>query len=574
VGGGLVEVNLTRREVVQRLGGLAVVTAIFGGVRFVMQKDEPGAVDAAGNPLGAESSTMVSTTLGGAGAGSTVSEAPTGEEGASTTEAGEPGDGETTTTHDHDGSGSTVVAAPGAELSGALGPLTIAKGSSAMIIGDIDLRGDLVIEGSLTGIDTFTIKGNGFQIAVQNGGTVDLRGKPKTGWIRGGSPSGWKNGDRVAVASTVKGTTGVDAISTAVWPVTASSVTLIDGKKMVAEVMNLDRTIVIDGVSRIMFHMGAGKQTLKHIAVRNAGRAGDLGFYPVHFHKNGSTTRGSVVEGVVVENGDNHAFVPHGSHGISLTDCAAVNTTGTAYWWDGQETASDTSNYSEDTLYRHCIAAGVSKATSEDFRLSGFVLRSGPNNSCIDCTTVGIDGNKDSSGFHWPEDADGAGGVNVWVFEDCVAHNNSVHGIFTWQNDGNAHRIDRFVAYHNGDSGIDHGAYVNDYVYADITLHENSEYSVQSHAVGGDKTLIFEDLRSTDPLLIDEHTLEGSPVLYRRISVPRVIVNEEEGVKSHQIFEDSGLTPTDFDIQSIASGTVIEIIERGNVTSKYSGGWQ
>lgn len=43
---------------------------------------------------------------------------------------------------------------------------------------------------------------------------------------------------------------------------------------------------------------------------------------------------GTIVEGVVVINGTNPAFLPHGSSGITLKDMIAKNITGDAYWWN------------------------------------------------------------------------------------------------------------------------------------------------------------------------------------------------------------------------------------------------
>ena len=42
-----------------------------------------------------------------------------------------------------------------------------------------------------------------------------------------------------------------------------------------------------------------------------------------------------------------------------------------------------------------------------------------------------------------------------------LSHNNKVNGIFVWQNNPGKSVIDRFVAYHNGKAGIEHGAYKN-----------------------------------------------------------------------------------------------------------------
>jgi hypothetical protein len=72
-------------------------------------------------------------------------------------------------------------------------------------------------------------------------------------------------------------------------------------------------------------------------------------------------------------------------------------------------------------------------------------------------------------GFLWND-----GSPNKWLFRDNVAHNNRVNGIFTWQNTADPrHLIGESVMYHNGFSGIEHGAYVNLYQYRGLTLHGN-----------------------------------------------------------------------------------------------------
>ncbi|MGA7226698.1 MAG: hypothetical protein WBZ45_00635 [Acidimicrobiia bacterium] len=543
--------KLTRRELMRRLGGSAVVLALVGGTKLILiaedRRQAPGGAPddkSAGSPIGADTTTTPPSTVLESTVATTTSEVT-----------------EVTTL-----------------LIGSIGATTIPRGTSASITGDLDLQGDLVVEGVLTGVDTFTLKGNGHQIEVRNGGRVDLRGVPKTGWTRDVAPSGWAPGDRVATAPNGKGLFGIDDFTIETWHRAAvGNVQLVGGRNIGAEQFNLDRSIVIDDVSRIMFHDGAGQQVLKHLAVRNAGQVGELGFYPIHFHLNGDDSRGSLVEGVVVEGGRNHAFVPHGSHGITFIDCVAFDTTGEAFWYDPPPEARSEVNNSNDTMWNHCLAAYVSPSDDRGYRLAAFTLGAGSGNSCIDCTAVGVQGQKDSSGFMWPEAANDNPGGTVWTFEGCVSHNNRAQGIFTWQNDGGLHPIEDFVAYRNGDTGIDHGAYVNRYHYSDLTLSENGSYSIQSHALGRGDPIVFENVMASEPLLISKHVLEGSPVIYRNLSVPGVILDEETddgNIKSTQIFEDCGLTPSDFDLRTVAKGTVIEIRQGGLPAFRWNGTWE
>lgn len=467
--------------------------------------------------------------------------------------------------------------APVTDLAGRLGPVTIPAGMTARIVGDVDLAGDLVVEGVLTGVDAFTLTGNGHQLLVQHGGRLDLAGRPKSGWVRGAEPNGWETGDRVVTAPIEPGRTAPEDFEVASWPLPAApGVALLDGRDLPAERFNLDRSIVIEGVSRIMIHHDAGPQSIRWVAVRDAGVADELGFYPIHFHRNGDTTRGSIVEGVVVERGRNRAFVPHGSHGITMVDCVAWDVTGTAFWWDAPEDRSDLANNSDDTTWEHCLAALVHPADDRGFRLSGFNLGAGDGNRAVDCTAVGVQGQKDASGFHWPEPANDNEGGTVWEFTDCVAHNNRVHGIFTWQNDSGFHPIDRFVAYHNDGSGIDHGAYVNRYRYRDLVLQGNGEHAIQSHATGRGDTVEFALAATDGTLLIPRHTLDGDPVLYRSCRFTGVVVDQRRDggeTASTQVFEDCGLTPDDFTLDSIVDGTILRIVEEGVTRWEWSGEW-
>lgn len=469
-------------------------------------------------------------------------------------------------------SASPVAAVGTSELSGVLGPTVVLAGTVAKITGDLELRGDLVVEGLLTSVDSFTLRGNGFQIEIRNGGQLDLRGVPKSGWVRGAAPSGWQAEDRIVTAPTEPGRYALSDFHNG----SPSAVSLADGRAIVAEQFNLSRSITIDNVARIMFHMGAGRQVLKHLSVTNSGVAGQLGFYPVHFHLNGNTTRGSIVEGVVVENGRFRAFVPHGSHGVTFLDCVAFNTAGEAYWWDLRPTPGETANDSHDTIWQHCLAAYVfAQKGANDIRLTGFFLGNGSGNRCIDCTAVAVQGGQNSSGFHWPEKAEA-----VWEFRGCVAHNNTTDGIFAWQNNVHIHQIQEFIAYRCGRAGIENGAYLNNFQYIGATLTD-SPAGVISHALTRDSLarggpIVFENVISNGGLVIGKHRVPSqSAVSYRSCRFTNVVVNEvaadggEPGM--HELI-DSQLEPSNFDLAAIHPASTIRISEGGRLLWEWSGG--
>jgi hypothetical protein len=186
----------------------------------------------------------------------------------------------------------------------------------------------------------------------------------------------------------------------------------------------------------------------------------------MHFHHAGDGARGSIVEGNVVRESGNRAFVPHASHGVILRDNIAYDVFDTPYWWDpGDEHAS------HDSLWEHNLAAMcASDPVFRGFTMSGFHFGRGDGNVANSNAAVGVLGNKNCSGFHWPSQGSG-----LWEFNANVAHNNKCHGIFVWQNSSPNHHINDFVAYRNRFAGVSHGAYKNNYVYTDLYLHSNGE---------------------------------------------------------------------------------------------------
>ena len=193
------------------------------------------------------------------------------------------------------------------------------------------------------------------------------------------------------------------------------------------------------------------------------------------------TSRGSIVEGVVIRDAGNHAFVPHASHGITFRDTIAFNVLNEAYWWDPAPEEDDTSNDTNDLIWDRAIAAGLDLGVAgNEFRLSGFYLGNGENLTITNSVATGVRGESDwdRSGFIWPERA-GA----VWKFGNNIAHNNEANGIFVWQNNSESHPVDGFTAYYNDGAGVRHGAYENSYQYSDLNLLENGS-AIESLALG------------------------------------------------------------------------------------------
>lgn len=466
---------------------------------------------------------------------------------------------------------------------------------------------------------------------VMGNGLLDIFGSPKIAWTRlSGSanqgatiitlqsvPYGWQVGDEISIVpsqhpsvgnaswngfdvrtiTSISGTT-ISLNSPLTYP-HPSATDPFNGTVYTAEVLNLTRNVKItgtgDGTASFttngrahIFIRSTVPQFLKYFESRLLGprqinpdspkyTQGVLGRYPLHFHHAMDGSRGSLVEGVVVRQGGEHAFVPHDSHGITFRNTIAYDVWDDAYWWDGPPAGDshNTINDTDDVLYDRAVAALLKFDPGfRGYRLNGFTLRRGNNLTIKNSVAVGVQGNSEASGFDWPE-----GGHAVWDFkEGNVSHNNKVDGIFAWQNDGLQHIIENFTGYHNGNAGIDHGAYLNVYQYSNNHLFGNSA-GIEVRALSGSGParpdgyrLSFEGVKSADPLEIREHTLESTtPVLYKDCIFSKVIVDEVKGPGLHDFvncskLDDSSLERSDFDIVTTQPGTYIRV-QRPNGTA-------
>jgi hypothetical protein len=200
-----------------------------------------------------------------------------------------------------------------------------------------------------------------------------------------------------------------------------------------------------------------------------------LGRYPLHFHHSGDGSRGSLVEGVVVHQSGNRAYVPHGSHGVTFRDTIAHDWSMAAYWWD-----EGTEHQSHDILFDRAVAHFARDVDGRRHH-EGFVLGEGRDNEVRNSVAVG--NQTKSEAFSWPSKAAGEE-FNVWVFNTGnIAHNNRRGGIFVWQNDSNPHVVENFVSYNNGSSQIEHGAYRNCYIYNKIQIFgtKNQNFGLTHH---------------------------------------------------------------------------------------------
>jgi hypothetical protein len=449
---------------------------------------------------------------------------------------------------------------------------------------------------------------------VRDSGTVYLTGSEKTAYVNlkdsavigskkiklSKAPTNWRVGDTITIAPTDKISQrnfylGFD--TRRIVAILRDSITLdsplvynhprvlnpFNNTYLTAEVLNLTRNVKIQGTPTGRAHINIGMVstpiTVKNVEIRYMGprqvsgttTVKVLSRYAFHLHMNGYGTVGSLVRNVVVRDAGSHAFVPHNSHGVTFENCISFNTFEDAYWWDVPTSISDTSNNSHNTTYNGCVAAMIKcDPPYQGYRLTGFVLGSGKNNTTRKCITIGNQGNASSSGFLWPESSNYTD--NVWTIDSNIAHNNKRDGIFTWQNDPHAHNANRFILYNNGYSGIEHGAYVNGYKYHDNMLINNF-YGMLIHAnpirtgepdLYGYNTSVI-NTKSTDTLYITRHTLAGQgPILFKDCIFPGVIVSElpprvltpPPGLFD---FVDCGLTKEKFVILGMEKGSLIRV---------------
>ena len=390
-------------------------------------------------------------------------------------------------------------------------------------------------------VDESRFQGGGHEIMasdvglwIHHDGVADLHGTPRTAWVRAAhslhaeattlrlqvEPTGWRVGDELVIAPTGSPVDGrhyekfdhvrIRSISGTLVKLDGKlrhghpAIDVGDGHRLTAEILNLTRNVRVEGTPDGRTHAMAlhamRPSEIRFAAFRHFGpRQPDsegisqfvLGRYGFHWHMCGDGSAGSIMDGVVMRDGGSHAFVTHLSNGVRHRSCISFDTAETPYWWDGAPDTRSPAPSSHDVIYEQCVAALV-RAIPEyrGIRLAGFDMAEGRRNAARGCISVGVRGNIDSNGFHWPE-----GAHSVWEFSDCVAHNNAGHGIFAWQNDGRPHRIAQFIGYHNGRSGISHGAYQNAYHYRDVILFGNAESGLLLHAVGRrDRRLRFDNL--------------------------------------------------------------------------------
>jgi hypothetical protein len=98
-------------------------------------------------------------------------------------------------------------------------------------------------------------------------------------------------------------------------------------ERLISDAINLQRNVRIEGTATGQAHLfikSSKPQTIKFVSFRFMGPRKDVsgdgvkelvtGRYAVHFHHSEDGSRGSIIEGCIARDCNNHCFVPHGSH--------------------------------------------------------------------------------------------------------------------------------------------------------------------------------------------------------------------------------------------------------------------
>jgi parallel beta-helix repeat protein len=347
--------------------------------------------------------------------------------------------------------------------------------------------------------------------------------------------------------------------------------------------MNIEGTAT--GQSHI-FIKSSKPQSIKYVGFRYLGprkdRDGDgvkelvTGRYAVHFHHCDEGSRGSIVEGCIARDCNNHCFVPHGSHGITFRNNIVYNVIETPFWYDfGHRT--------HDLVLENNLVVKVNyvpRAMDQDsddaptFGAGGFVLGSGDGNICRGNVVIGTSGDpRSAGGYIWPELRDDADNTkqleDTWIFENNTGVNcPSTEQV--WQNNLH-HHINRNTTSINCQHPTFHGAYQNDYCrvggyykggYVDIRAASATTNRIRFEGVtfdadGGDYCVI-----------INEGPLTGAaPILFRNCKFinykKAAILNQNPGAgKKNVDVVDCGITNSQVIVSKAAlSGEFIRIQE-------------
>lgn len=378
-------------------------------------------------------------------------------------------------------------------VSGSVEGFTVPAGERWKIAGEVKSSENVIVEGTLVmragdtlrfvEVDEGAFTGGGMVpldsdtgLWVIGDGALDIEGIAVEAWNRTGADPTWTEEHEIVLMPWEPGDSGWD------WKNDVSTIRPYNLGQPVpeivpgvpTEVVNLTRDVRIEGTPAGRTHIWIGSrqpQKIRYAAIRHVGpqqpngrggRGGVSGRYGLHFHVMGDAARGSVVEGVVIRDCGNHAFVPHASHGITFRQCVAFDTFEEQFWWDivdpdnRSRTRRTDFTQSNDITYDRCLGALV-RWNGPGYHGSNFLLNRTEGGAIVGCVAVGSQAWKEGSGYHWPSQANFP--PNIWRWEDNLSHNHLKGGFRVWQNTNNVHDVPGLRALNCGEFGIANGAY-------------------------------------------------------------------------------------------------------------------
>lgn len=403
----------------------------------------------------------------------------------------------------------------------------------------------IIHELRFTGIDEEKFVGGGMDMLasdiglwVMQQGQLQLKGQSKTSWtnalsaISAGSnqitvrdASGWQPGDELIITPTANEARNTDLRT--ITAINGNTVSLnaattahpLINNRWTAEVGNLTRNVRIEGTAAGKSHIfirSTVPQTIQQVAFRYLGPRKDQGGsavkdlvpgrYGLHFHHCNEGSVGSIVDGCVMRDIDNHAYVPHVSSGITMLHNIAFNCTETPFWWDMPDATHRTVWAHNLVVSAKYLQGAISFDTkgAPTFGTNGFMLSMGDDNRCdsnVVTDQAGLE--TTNAAYDWEEMPI----ESAWTFKGNLAHNCS-GGIRSWQNNGKNHVLEQMIIY-NCTMGVFHGAYANNYTY-------NGGYVYNS---------VFEDHAASaeNGVRIENMTLDGAgqvPYPFRMVEGP------------------------------------------------------
>lgn len=344
----------------------------------------------------------------------------------------------------------------------------------------------------------------------------------------------------------------------------------------------------IEGIASGQAHMfikSSMPQTIINVAFRWMGPRKDVsgdgikelvtGRYACHFHHCENGSRGSIVEGCIARDCNNHVFVPHGSHGITMRNNIVYNVIETPFWYDFGHRTHDLNWESNLVVNVKYIARAqdIDSGGAPTFGAGGFVLGSGNGNKCNGNIVIGTSGSTvTSAAYLWPEVRNDSNNTlqleDSWEFRDNTAINCPI-GLGSWQNNPHHHIVWNTTII-NCPTAIFHGAYSNDYNYKKGKIIGGT--IVVRAASGTTNRVRFEEIEVDAAgldhcVVIDEGPLTGAaPILFRNCKfinfTKKAILNQNPGpgVKKVDVI-DCGLLPANIAVTSTKAGEIVRLQE-------------